>query len=323
MMARALGIQETSLKRWLEREVSPKPPAKLGRPEVISPEVRMKLRACYAEHYGQWGPTTLAHWARRQGLGSYSPTTIDRAIADIKEPTPSKPKPVRYEITKPMAMWSEDGAGFKERGQKKEALLLQDEHARLKVNHRLVDGPAAADQVVDYLKEAAAKYGWPLVLKHDGASIFHADLVQQMLDENCVVSLTSPPHYPGYNGKKERSVRDVKSYERAMRRKRPKTTLQQRLDAAVHDLNEDRPRPVLGGRTAREAFEQDAGELPPRWLFKRQVDQIEQIWLERARSRAERRAARRRAVEELLSRYGLLETMADVSTETQAGSATN
>ena len=33
-----------------------------------------------------------------------------------------------------------------------------------------------------------------------------------------VTELTGPRHYPQYNGKKERSMRDIKSYERAMRR---------------------------------------------------------------------------------------------------------
>ncbi len=57
-----------------------------------------------------------------------------------------------------------------------------------------------------------------------------------------------------YNGKKERSIRDVKSYERTLRRSGLKLTLRQRLDEIIHDLNEERPRPVLGGRTAREVF---------------------------------------------------------------------
>jgi transposase InsO family protein len=322
-MAEAFGIQVTSFSRWLHRRELPRAPARLGRPEVIPASVRLKLRNCYVEHYGQWGPTVLASWARREGLGSYSQTTIDKVIADLKDVPAEKPKPICYEIASSMVMWSEDGADFKERGKKKEGLVLQDEHSRFKVNHRLAPGPATGEQVVDYLREAFDKYGAPLVLKHDGGSIFKADEVKKLLDEYGVVSLTSPPRYPGYNGKKERSIRDIKSFERAMRKRRPLTTLEQRLDAAIHDLNEERPRPVLTGRTAREVFEEGRGQLPPRWLLQRQVDQAEQAWLERASSRAERRCSRRRAIEEVLSRYQLLVTMADVSTDSLAVSVTN
>jgi hypothetical protein len=49
-----------------------------------------------------------------------------------------------------------------------------------------------------------------------------------------------------------------------MRRHQPWTSLAERLDAAFHNLNEVRPRPVLRGRTAREVFEQDRVVLPDR-----------------------------------------------------------
>jgi len=70
--------------------------------------------------------------------------------------------------------------------------------------------------------------------------------------------------YPPFNGKKERSIRDIKSYERAMRRHTTGTTLCELLGEAIHDLNEQRPRPVLCGRTAREVFEADLTVLPDR-----------------------------------------------------------
>ena len=51
--------------------------------------------------------------------------------------------------------------------------MVQDEHARLKLQWRLVGGPARAEDVHAYLTEAFARYGAPLVLKHDGDAIFH------------------------------------------------------------------------------------------------------------------------------------------------------
>jgi hypothetical protein len=176
--------------------------------------------------------------------------------------------------------------------------------------------------VLHYLQEAFERYGPPLVLKHDGDSIFHEREVKNLLKRYEVVSLTSPPRYPPFNGKKERSIRDIKSYERAMRRHAKGTTLKERLADAVHDLNEERPRPVLHGRTAREVFEGDRRELPHRRVFRKEVKEVEESLLGDACSRRERAAARRRAVELVLLRYGLFKQMADVSTKLNAKTTT-
>jgi hypothetical protein len=288
MMAEVMGIGLGSLSRWIDRQSQEnREPAIRGRPQVISAEVKEKIRACYVEHYRQWGPRVLAAWALRQELGRYHPDTIARVIEDLKDPPEDKPKPRRYEITVPGVMWSEDGAGFRERGKKKELLVLQDECSRFKANWRLANGPATASDVVDYLEEAFDTYGPPLVVKHDGDAIFHEREVTDLLDRYDVVSLTSPSRYPPFNGKKERSIRDIKSYERAVRRHTRRTTLWERLGKAIHDLNDQRPRPVLGGRTAREVA-----------------------------------AARRKAVEAVLLRYGLFKEMVDMSPKMNAEIAT-
>lgn len=315
MMADVLGIAVLSLARWRRRQVDGRRSSgRRGRPEGINAEVKWKIRVCYVKHYRQWGPRVLAAWARREGLGRYHPDTIARVIEDLKEKPEEKPRPRSYEITCPGAMWSEDGAGFKERGRKKELLVLQDECSRFKANWRLAGGPAKASDVEDYLQEAFEKYGPPLVLKHDGDAIFHEKEVKNLLERYEVVSLTSPPRYPPYNGKKERSIRDIKSYERAKRRHCPGTPLLERLAEAIHDLNEQRPRPVLRGRTAREVFDSDRGKLPDRRVFRKEVKEVEENLLEVACSRKEQNAARRKAVEVVFLRYGLFKEMADVST---------
>ncbi len=190
---------------------------------------------------------------------------------------------------------------------------------RLQLNHKLADGPADGEHVIGYLRQAFECCGAPLVIKHDGGKIFQTDDLQDLLDEYGVLSLTSPPYYPGYNGKKERSIRDIKSFVRAARKDCPHSRLSERIDGAIQDLNHDRPRPMLGGRTAQEAFEQDRRPLPDRRQFSCKVDAAERRHLARARSRDERRSARRKAIEEVLSSYGLLETMADVSTNKMVG----
>ena len=318
-MAEALGISTLALRRWQHRQHAvPSPPAQLGRPKVISREAREKIRQCYRKHYGQWGPRTLAHWCRRERLGAWCASTLAGVIADLRNGPEETPEPIRYEITASQVMWSEDGTGFKEKGRKRELLIAQDEHARFKVSNRLVDGPAREEDVVSYMEEAFQRYGPPLVIKHDGDSIFHGDRMRELLNRYAVLDLTGPRSYPQYNGKTERSIRDVKSYERALRRSRRRLTLRQRLDEAVHDLNEERPRPVLGGRTAREVFTQDVIELPDRRQFSKEVERTEQHLFATARSRSEQRSARRRAIEEVLLRYSLMKESGDVSRNYEA-----
>ena len=109
-------------------------------------------------------------------------------------------------------------------------------------------------------------------------------------------------------------MRDIKSYERALRKHGRGRTLKERIDITLHDLNDERPRPVLGGRTAREVFEDDGAALPSRRRFKMKVE-TRQVELEAlAGSRKEVQAAGRRAVIEVLMRYNLLNWRGDVST---------
>ena len=255
----------------------------------------------------------LAAWCRRQKLGAWSPSTIAGAVADLREPEPPDRPCWGYEVTATDVMWREDGTGFRQRGRKQELLVVQDEHARLKLNWKLATGPAAAKDVCSYLEAAFCQYGPPLVLKHDGAGIFKEDTVAKLLARYGVVELTAPPGWPGYNGKQERSMRDIKSYERALRRHGVKGTLQGRIALAMQDLNEDRPRPVLGGRTAKEAYRQDRAMFPDRSAFCREVISEARTLGRNAASRSERAQARRRAVEVVLLRHGLLQISGDVS----------
>jgi transposase InsO family protein len=321
-MAVEMGITVQALHRWVRRCEGERVSARAGRPEVIAAVVRWQLRACYLAHYKQWGPRVLREWSQRQGLGRWSATTISAVIADLRDEPDEKPPTMRYEIVGSNVMWSEDGTGFKDRGRKKELVVAQDEHARFKVGHELVDGPANEDAVHRNLEGAFARYGAPLVLKHDGGSIFHGQRIRALLRKHQVTELTGPRHYPQYNGKKERSFRDIKSFERAMRRHGTQSPLRQRIEAAIHDLNHDRPRPVLGGRTAREVFNRDRIPLPDRDEFMKEVNRTEREFHDTATTRAERDAARRRAVEHVLLVYGLLKEMGDVFHNFEAAAGT-
>lgn len=322
VMAGEMDISTQALCQWVLRQGGRPKESKRGRPKSVPAYVRWSIRQCYLVHYCQWGPRVLAAWAEREGLGRWSATTIARVIEDLKEkPEPKKP-PLRYEVCASGVMWSEDGTGFRENGRKKELLVAQDEHARFKVNHRLANGPANEEDVYEYLCQAFQTYGAPLVLKHDGGSIFHGERIRKLLEDYLVTDLTGPPSYPQYNGKMERSMRDIKSYERAMRRRGVRGSLKERIQATICDLNEHRPRPVLAGRIAREVFEQDRILLPDRGEFRKEVTRTEKRLWEKTESRRDKDSARRRAVEEVLLRYSLMKKKGDVSTNLNAISVT-
>lgn len=325
-MAEPLDIKGDSLRDWVRRReaIADTAPASRGRPSTKTQATRDAIRTKYQERFGQWGPEVLEEWTKRQStVQTCCADTIAGMIADlVPEAEEKAPEPVRYELTAANVMWSEDGTGFGGKIRKRELLVAQDEHSRYKVNHKLVPGPASEDDVVEYLKEAFDRHGAPLVLKHDGGKIFHSQKVVELLDEHGVTPLTSPRYYPGYNGKMERSMRDIKQHIWAQRRWKVMDTLQGHIDRAMQDLNDERPRPVLKGRVAREVFEQDRVPLPDRWTFKKEVDEAEKSHAAQAASREQEGTARRRAVEAVLLNHGLLEVMGSVSTYFAPGDTT-
>jgi hypothetical protein len=146
--------------------------------------------------------------------------------------------------------------------------------------------------------------------------------VRDLLEEYTVVDLTSPPYYPPFNGKKERSMRDIKSYTRALYVNGVGICLGERIAITMHDLNDERPRPVLNGMTAQEVFNQTPTRLPDRRQFKMEV-QTKQLELEaQAGSRTEKNAARRRAVLQVLSSYNLIKRRGDVKSCFQSQTGT-
>ena len=64
---------------------------------------------------------------------------------------------------------------------------------------------------------------------------------------------------------------------------------------------------------ARKVFTEDIINLPDRQRLRKEVDQTEQRLSATARSRWERRSARRTAVEEVVLRYNLMKESGDVS----------
>jgi hypothetical protein len=108
-----------------------------------------------------------------------------------------------------------------------------------------------------------------------------------------------------------------------MRKHGVRGALADRLDWTLNDLNHERPRPVLKGRTAHEAFVEDRLSLPDRNEFRTCVALKQQELLAQATSRNEEQSAGRRGVEQVLLTYGLLEIQGDLSTDFQVENPTD
>jgi hypothetical protein len=110
---------------------------------------------------------------------------------------------------------------------------------------------ASGGQVALSLEDLFLRYGAPLFMKIDGGSNFKHQEVRHTLDEHWVIPLTSPPHYPPYNGGIEREHQEILRSLLARIGDSTVNARELRLECEVsgHEVNHQR-RPCLGDRTA-------------------------------------------------------------------------
>jgi hypothetical protein len=169
-------------------------------------------------------------------------------------------------------------------------------------------------RIVAHLVVLFDRYGAPLVLKRDNGS----NLVHPAVDEACdaygVLTLTSPPYYPRYNGAIEYAQREIKAAVAVLTR--TGTSLPNALATAPVLLNVQ-PRPCLGGRTASEVFHQTAHAFQRIYTIERRKeakrwiqDQAQSIVDHMSnRGRHAHDAAWRQAVETWMLDNGLIEVV--------------
>ena len=101
------------------------------------------------------------------------------------------------------------------------------------------------------------------------------------------------------------------------------TALISSFSSTFHDLNYDRPRPMLGGRTASEVFESEQVKLPNRRKFYKEINKMEETFIDNSCSRKQKDNTRRRATQEVLLKYGLMKIITDMSTYLNEKTVTN
>jgi transposase InsO family protein len=135
---------------------------------------------------------------------------------------------------------------------------IQDLGSRFKfrpvVSSQLIDG----EHICANLRHLIHLYGAPLFLKRDGGSNLNHHVVDQLLAEQCIIPIDSPPGYPQFNGGIERAQRDWKKGIRIndLLGKEPAMSqagLQTCLERITEQLNHQ-PRRCLAGKIPCMAF---------------------------------------------------------------------
>lgn len=119
-------------------------------------------------------------------------------------------------------------------------------------------------QIAGHLEKLFRQHGAPLFLKRDNGSVFNCEAVDEVLGRFGVLPLNNPPHFPRYNGAKEKSIRDLKTaLDRRMPSRPPgSSSLGLTVEITVQELNHQTRR-CLKGRTACAVFHDAAQRL--RW----------------------------------------------------------
>jgi len=126
-------------------------------------------------------------------------------------------------------------------------------------------------QIAQHLEMLFRRHGAPLLLKRDNGSPFNNQYVDEVLARYGVLPLNNPPHFPRYNGAKEKGIRDLK--EHLERRWGSAQSLPgnvsldwlARIENSMHELNHLHRR-CLKGRTACAVFNDAAQRL--RWTVR-------------------------------------------------------
>lgn len=131
-------------------------------------------------------------------------------------------------------------------------------HAVREMKSRYEFEPLAADQmkgrqVAEHLRSLFEKHEPPLFMKRDNGSNLNSPEVNAVLDAYGVIGLNSPEYWPGYNGARERGIRELKEEMGFGPKRWQVDALQPYVEAVANRLNV-RPRPCLGGKTAIAVF---------------------------------------------------------------------
>ena len=226
-----------------------------GKPPVSIPETDVFKAIVESQWDGQRHRLPGVNGLRRQHP-EIPPPVLARLIAEVKaEMLRNQAKAtlmVRY--CEPHLIWSMDIFQYCYQGINFHVLQVIDLGSRFKFEPAIKVGAFSGPEVADHLNMLCRQHDAPLFLKRDNGSNLNDAGVFDLMQMFAIIPLNSPPGCPQYNGVMERSQGEIKRYLRV--------TL---TDHALRDVfaadvyysvnrANQRPRPVLDGKTAWKVF---------------------------------------------------------------------
>lgn len=271
--ARAVGISRRTMGRWRKRNgcLEDRSPQPKERPRTTSLFDFVSVYGAYRRFQGEIGGRVI------ETLTGVSHATADRILAPFREPRPEDYVEPRTTVSflAPGVAYSIDGVTFKTaHGFKVEPAAVQDECSRCRLG--LLVAPTLDEASVErFLEEIFILYGPPLVFKADhGAPFYHSHRFRAFLLSWGVLLLPSPPHWPQYNGKKERAIWELECHVRRTPGW-PFITARELYRAFGHvmmSLNHEFPRPILGGKTSHRILTETPRPTIRRAELRKEVD---------------------------------------------------
>jgi len=224
------------------------------------------LRKLLAESGFDAGAVTIQHHLRIELGHAPSVSTIWRVLRrrGFVVPQPHKrPRSswIRFEADLPNECWQSDVTHWKLADDTDvEIINVIDDHSRLAVSSRAVV-VATADHVVDLLRQAGARLGFPASLLTDNGRVYTTwsgggpNAVQIELLERGIVFKHSRPYHPQTCGKVERFHQTLKMFLAHQRAAATIAELQAQIDRFVAYYNGTRPHRALDRRTPQQAWD--------------------------------------------------------------------
>ena len=313
-LTRTLHVSRRTIHLWL-RAVDRPAARRVGRPSATEPERFAALRAVACLARMDWKITWRS--VERALHGTIPTRLVQWAVAHWKQlrakHATRQRERVRVQATvhAPDVIWGLDGShvGRTVDGAALESQTLRD-HASRRTVGIAVGASASSDDLVAVLEQTRQARGTlPLVLLSDNAPNNTSDDVARYLAAHRVVHLRTLPYTPQHNAPTERAHRELK--ELAGLGKGVvldgANDAARRLAAAWHHLDHRHARPVLGARTAADAYLNVAARatIPARDLFYRTARHAIDVASQQPTAH-QRRRAQREAIYASLEQFGLV-----------------
>jgi transposase InsO family protein len=234
-------------------------------PDALEDEI-VTLRKELLELGVDAGAQTIASHLELRNGSAPSVSTIWRVLRrrGFVVPQPHKrPRSswIRFEAQLPNECWQSDVTHWRlADGAEVEIVNFLDDHSRLAVGSRVL-GVATAPKVLEVLREAGARWGFPAALLTDNGCVYttwHRGGPNVMQTELLALGIDyrhSRPYHPQTCGKVERFHQTMKTFLHRQPTARSIGELQAQVDRFIAYYNDVRPHRATGRRPPRAAFE--------------------------------------------------------------------